>query len=192
MIVHGRGKPIIVDQGTFLYSGNLQLRDHFRSTAMHNTIVIDQEEQNELEDWRMLKDRCKARCLHWKEDEKEVLFVGEHEGYQQRGATHRRTVCLIKNTHRLHVMDEILGNQENRVDGYLHLAPEIQKSEIQIRGNEALLPGVDILFEEGVALFLEEAFHSPIYGEKTSSRVIRYSMRKKASDLKLSWEIVLR
>jgi len=40
------GKELLVDNGTYLYTSSAKDRDVFRSTAMHNTIVVDDEEQN--------------------------------------------------------------------------------------------------------------------------------------------------
>lgn len=42
-----RGKPVIVNSGTYAYQS--ELRPHFRSTAAHNTCMVDGEEQ--LECW---------------------------------------------------------------------------------------------------------------------------------------------
>lgn len=40
------GKDIIVDAGTYLYTSSDSDRNAFRSTSKHNTIVVDDEEQN--------------------------------------------------------------------------------------------------------------------------------------------------
>ena len=42
------GKDVLVDAGTFLYTSSKVDRDEFRSTAKHNTIVVDGEEQNDF------------------------------------------------------------------------------------------------------------------------------------------------
>lgn len=40
------GKDVIVDAGTYLYTSSDTERNAFRSTAKHNTIMVDDEEQN--------------------------------------------------------------------------------------------------------------------------------------------------
>ena len=40
------GDDVIVDPGTYLYTSSKVDRDAFRSTSKHNTIVVDDEEQN--------------------------------------------------------------------------------------------------------------------------------------------------
>jgi hypothetical protein len=42
------GKDIVIDPGTFVYTSDRTSRNKFRSTAKHNTVVVDGEEQNLL------------------------------------------------------------------------------------------------------------------------------------------------
>ena len=42
------GSDIIIDPGTYLYTSSIKDRNEFRSTRKHNTIVVDEEEQNLL------------------------------------------------------------------------------------------------------------------------------------------------
>lgn len=40
------GKEIFIDPGTYVYNSNYEMRNKFRSTCMHNTVQIENEEQN--------------------------------------------------------------------------------------------------------------------------------------------------
>ena len=42
------GNDIIIDPGTYLYTSSIKDRNEFRSTRKHNTVVVDEEEQNIL------------------------------------------------------------------------------------------------------------------------------------------------
>lgn len=42
------GRPVLADPGTYIYHVDLPSRDKFRSTAMHNTVVIEGREQSEM------------------------------------------------------------------------------------------------------------------------------------------------
>tara|TARA_Y100000768_G_scaffold387871_1_gene380761 strand:+ start:1672 stop:3699 length:2028 start_codon:yes stop_codon:yes gene_type:complete len=43
-----KNEPIIVDGGSYCYTSNLSLRDKFRNTINHNTLWINEKEQNKL------------------------------------------------------------------------------------------------------------------------------------------------
>lgn len=44
------GNDIIIDPGTYLYTSSINDRNEFRSTRKHNTVFVDEEEQNQLSD----------------------------------------------------------------------------------------------------------------------------------------------
>lgn len=80
-----QGISLIVDPGTYVYTPIPEARRRFRSTAMHNTLVAG--EQNQDKGLFQLSDRAKARGIQLQED----LFVGEHEGF---GPVHRRILKI--------------------------------------------------------------------------------------------------
>ena len=63
------GNLLVTDPGTYVYTPLPNMRNRFRSTAMHNTLVIDGREQNDWKEGReglfSLRDRSKSEsdCL---------------------------------------------------------------------------------------------------------------------------------
>ncbi len=57
------GKDILVDAGTYLYTSSDSNRNVFRSTSKHNTIVVDDEDQNEFEAAFALKRNVRKGIL---------------------------------------------------------------------------------------------------------------------------------
>lgn len=86
-----RGQNVLVDGGTWFYSGPEAWHAHFLRTASHNTVTVDGRDQ-------MLHHR-RFKFLYWTRAELIAfdplgLVVGEHHGYARHpgGVVHRRSV----------------------------------------------------------------------------------------------------
>ena len=114
------GKDIIVDPGTFSYTGYPKMRNLLRSTAYHNTLSIDKFEQNEWaennpDDLFWFKtDRTKAKAIEYSNDK----FIGEHSGF---GKPHRREIHFFE--------EYIEGTDICKIQGKkkasFHLSPQV-------------------------------------------------------------------
>ena len=185
LMVHGR--PVVVDSGTCCYSADIQLRDRFRSTAMHNTITVDGREQNPLEDWRKLADRARAKCLAWHDSADETFFLGSHSGYRNLKRTHRRTVQLEKRAHKLLILDEMQGSGSHTLDFYLHLAPWITREQVRWQGGCLSLPLAECRFEEGVEPEILNTVMSPVYGQQAPNLTLHLRW-KTTGPWRFAWE----
>lgn len=187
IVVHAAGQPLIVDSGTYCYSADVRTRDLFRSTRMHNTLMVDETEQNELQDWRKLTDRTHAQCTAWRDSAYETFFSGQHQGYSHVGI-HRRVIQLDKVRHRLNILDEIETHGIHQIDFFLHLSPTIRREQVKLEAQRVSLPGASLSFPPDLALTLEEARHSPIYGLQVSSLRLHGRMRS-VGKVSLAWEL---
>lgn len=101
------GKSIIIDPGTYLYTPSFSKRDEFRSTRKHNTILVDDEEQNFLIDAFQIKRNIKHKRL--------VLTDGySSEGEYQTingGMTHLR--CFVLEERGLSIKDVLNKRGKN-------------------------------------------------------------------------------
>lgn len=103
------GEPLIVDAGTYTYTGSAADRDRFRTT-LHNTLLIDGLASSEPSDpfhWRSAA-HCRARV--WWSCDRADLFVGEHDGFAriESGLVHERSVLFLKPEYWL-IRDRVRG-----------------------------------------------------------------------------------
>jgi hypothetical protein len=115
-------EPLLVDPGTYTYHAEPALRDFFRSTAAHNTVRVDGEEQSEMLGPFLWGRRAHGRLVEWASLPAVDLVMAEHDGYERLRApvTHRRAVVFVKPDY-FWVMDGFAGRGEHRLELLLHL-----------------------------------------------------------------------
>lgn len=124
------GQPIVLDPGTWRYTGDPAGRDRFRSTAYHATVRLDGEEQNPIpDDLFRLPDVTRATCLHWDDGPDAVTVTGRHHGYERLASpvTVTRSLRLDKIDGRLRLTDHLDGHDEHLVEWFFPLpaAPHV-------------------------------------------------------------------
>jgi hypothetical protein len=123
----GYSVPLVVDSGTYAYTSDPAARNRFRSTAAHNSVVVDGTEINPLPDDDMfhLPQLAHPVVESWDETPRMVRLVASHDGYREfpGGVTHRRALELHRTTGELSVIDELQGSGYHRAESFVHLAP---------------------------------------------------------------------
>jgi hypothetical protein len=113
------GQPLLIDPGTGGYTIDRTLRDRFRSTAAHNTIVLDGRWQSAPSGPFHWHSRAAVR-LETCQLERDCDFIeATHDGYD--AFIHRRQVlsrpgCWI-------VVDWLSGDRESPIAAHWHLDP---------------------------------------------------------------------
>ncbi|HEX3666600.1 MAG TPA: alginate lyase family protein [Rhizomicrobium sp.] len=118
------GVPVLVDPGTFAYSG--PWRDWFRSTAAHNTVDLGGVSQSESGGPFLWTRHAAAKLLETGglEDNTAIArVVGEHDGYGR--CRHRRSAILDRCNATLTVHDEISSSRPMVLRMSWHLHPEV-------------------------------------------------------------------
>jgi len=122
-------KDIIIDPGTYVYTSKPEWRNKFRSTAFHNTIMVDEKEQNVIDkrDLFRLEDTTIAKCLKWETNDDVDIFMGEHYGYRRLPETvvHQREIKFYKKENKLLIVDKFNGTGICNLKWVLVLAPEL-------------------------------------------------------------------
>jgi len=121
------GERWVVDTGTSTYEGGPR-RAYERSTAAHNTIEIDGEDQTEV--WGIFRAARRARgTLELvASDGSTVEVVASHDGYRRLPGpqVHRRRWRI--DSGRVEITDTITGAGVHRVVSRLHLSPAAASS----------------------------------------------------------------
>ncbi len=124
------GKDIIIDPGTYLYTSSMSDRNAFRSTAKHNTVMVDGEEQN-----GMVETFCLNRNVHIGQlREIKDGFEGEYVTIEGK-MSHRRQFFLYDK--KLTIRDIITKSGSNHeAKLFLHFAQGIEPA---IKDNGVIL-----------------------------------------------------
>ncbi len=183
--LHANGQDLFVDPGSFLYTPEPTWRNRFRSTAVHNTVMIDDLEQNRFgeEGLFWLHVDATPRCLTWESTLEADRFVGEHDGYARLTdpVIHRREIHLDRRNRSIRIVDGFLGTGRHAFTWNFTLAPGVSvrpvgKDRWEVEGPSARASLALETMEAGAGHELlrsevVESFVSPQYGirEKTSA-----------------------
>ncbi|MFA7626418.1 MAG: alginate lyase family protein, partial [Candidatus Kapaibacterium sp.] len=172
--------PLIVDSGTYTYTALPYQRNLYRSTSHHNTLTIDETEQNPIGDVKnlfWLRDKSKAKVLRYDNNS----FSGSHIGY---GEVHQRDLTFNQN--------EILGIDRCTIPKTKSVRFHLNNSAIveKIQSNYAKIRisgKMFIIMSDSGTIKQETFFYSPAYGVKYLSNEIVI-----VSDFDvISWKILI-
>ncbi|HEV8187592.1 MAG TPA: heparinase II/III-family protein, partial [Pyrinomonadaceae bacterium] len=158
------GQTVLVDPGTYTYTGSKELRDWFRSSHAHNAVTVDGESSslpNGAFSWRT-KTRCSLR--KWISEERFDFVSGEHDGFMRLPAPVMltREILFLKRNYWI-IRDVFESSNPHQLDIRFHFdsQPDAQSTlDIHCFGAESVE---------------EEAFVSHCYGYKEPGKVIRFS-----------------
>ena len=104
------GEPCLVDGGNFCYTPDSEWRDFFRSTAAHNTLVIDGRTQSEPAGPFGWRERPRVRLREWHSSPELDFLDAEHDAFSRRGdpIVHRRRILFVKPRYWI-LVDDLLG-----------------------------------------------------------------------------------
>lgn len=141
------GRTLLVDPGTFTYTASAAARDHFRSSAAHNTLTIDGESSSAPDGVFRWSHVAQARRRAWATHRKFDFFEGEHDGYQRlpAPALHRRSVFFVKDRCWI-IKDRVESAAPHQCEIHFHFASDAAPE------SEAASPVVRESGERGIEL----------------------------------------
>jgi len=126
------GQDIIVDPGTYIYTAKPEWRNKFRSTVYHNTVTVDNKEQNRFKEKNLFQmhNNAAIKCLKWKIGNEIDVFIGEHYGYKRlsHSVIHQREIEFHKKVGKLEIIDRFRGEGKHSLQWNLILSPEFKRN----------------------------------------------------------------
>ncbi len=179
-----RGRPLLVDAGTFNYVGDA--RNAFREGAAHNAVTVDGHGSSEPStsfQWRHVAD---GRALAWGTTPRLDVLVGAHDGFRRLDdpVSHERTILFVKTTPAgaraplWIVRDRLQAEGRHEVPAHWHLAPGLaahvhgRAAEARDEAGRPLLR-LATIGAEG-AWSADAAFVSFAYGAREPAPVLRW------------------
>lgn len=115
-----RGRPFLVDPGTATYTMDPRRRDRFRSSAMHNTVMVNGRTQSEPAGPFHWRTRTDARCTKWQTTPHRDYVSGRHGGYAP--IIHTREVLSLHGTGWI-IVDHLEGAAQAEAAAMWHIHP---------------------------------------------------------------------
>jgi uncharacterized heparinase superfamily protein len=177
-----KDKVFIVDPGAYIYTANREWRNRFRSTAYHNTVVIDGQEQNRLRENSLFRLSADGGPLvhRWCTTSDYDLLDAEHTGYHRlpHPVSHRRIFRLAKRAGILFITDILTGMGEHTADWYFHFNHQIEIQALSPDTYLARADGRELLLHVDIAPASEaeirDGWVSPSYGIKVPAKILRF------------------
>ena len=119
-----QGHRVVVDTGVSTYEVGPE-RSYERSTAAHNTLRIDGEEQAET--WASFRVGRRPRVgqIRGGSGSGFPFLRGEHDAYRRLGVVHARTILLLPPDTWI-VADLLTGGGSHLVESFLHFHPRVR------------------------------------------------------------------
>ena len=185
------GSRVFVNSGISEY-GISEERHRQRSTAAHNSVVVDSLNSSEV--WSGFRVARRAQII-----EREIHESGQgglkvsasHDGFIKQGhrVQHCRTWSLYKN--RCEIVDQLLGKYQSAV-GYLHLHPEVKVtwvSESHVELNTST-HSITIEIEGAIAVLCNGSWH-PEFGLSIPNKHIKLVFSKSAVTTRVKWQGII-
>jgi hypothetical protein len=157
------GRTVLVDPGTFTYTGSRELRDWFRSAHAHNTITLDGKSSsvsNTAFSWKQV-----ANCTleEWVSNDRFDFVSGRHDGFKESGdpVILTRTILFLKGDYWI-VSDRMTSTCEHAVEARFHFDSEASA-------------GLAIKCFGSGHMIEEDGWVSHCYGQKERAKTAVYS-----------------
>ena len=180
-----KGRTLLVDPGTYTYTGSKEMRDWFRSSAAHNTLTVDNESSSVSDGPFSWKTIARSECSSWITEESFDYVVASHDGFEP--AKHTRSILFVKNGYWV-IRDVVETSGEHQLKARFHLDPrftslDTKDNTVRIVSENGDTPILQIsAFAKNIEWAKENGWISECYGEKKEASVLSISVLAKGSE----------
>jgi hypothetical protein len=168
-----RGRTLLVDPGTYTYTGSKELRDWFRSSQAHNTVTLDGESSSIPDGPFTWKTVAPCRLIEWITTDDYDYVCGERAGIV-------RSIMFRKGKYWI-VRDTVKSPKQHTADIYFHF---------DSTANPSLKDGIIYEPQSGLTIRVigsgcwieENQWVSHCYGQKEPAKVFRFSAMLKPGE----------
>ena len=155
------GRTLLVDPGTFTYTGGHETRDWFRGSTAHNTVTVDGKSSSIPAGTFSWQTKTACEALAWVEHERFTFVSGRHHGYEEMAAPgrHTRDILFLKHDYWL-LRDRLELSGEHQVDQWFHFDSGVSPDLLEIAS-----------FAENGRWRTEEGWVSHCYAERSIAPV---------------------
>jgi hypothetical protein len=175
---HAAGAAVIVDPGSYVYTSDPDARNLFRSTRSHNTLRVDDQEQNELRpEWlfRMF-EKASPEHVSVRQGSDELEYRGRQSGYGGPGTplVHNRRFRLRLVDGALIIDDKVDGQGRYTLRWHFHFAPGVTigmagTDVVEIAASDTRLK---MTLPNGMTAAIAAGWYSPSYGVRVPCMVL--------------------
>ena len=177
------GRTLLVDPGTYTYTGSKELRDWFRSSPAHNTLTVDRRSSSVVAGPFSWKSIARCQRLTWISQDRFDYVAGAHDGYatMSQPAAHERGILFLKRDYWV-IRDRLKSVGERSADLWFHFDPAsdplieaaaLQDTFIAENNGES---GLDVHgFAESGRWRREDGWVSHCYAQKDPARIYVFS-----------------
>jgi hypothetical protein len=174
------GHSLIVDPGRYSYSesddNGINWRRRFKSTAYHNTVVIDGKDQCDYHLARPNIPQPRAELLRFVSRDR-FDFVRGRATSPRYPVQHERTLLFLPADYCL-IVDRLQGEGDHVFEQYFHLHPRaLDAVSVATTATTTRVISPNLLLAQPVAdasPVIENGFFSPEYGIKQTAPLVRF------------------
>jgi len=159
-------KPIIVNTGISTYEKNAR-RVLERRTATHNTVTIDNKEQNQV--WSGHRVAKRGKCIITADTDDNLIAY--HTGYKP--TIHQREFTINDNKI---IITDIIKGKHKVAKAYLHFYPGV---EPKIGDNKIIIGDINVNFENQISIKIKEYLYAKGFNNLVKAKMLEIEFVKK-------------